>query len=119
MNIIFNQQLAKELKEKYTILELDTILQPGMTEPLTLYAVIEKIDISEISTLEFFKAMHESMVESYKSSNWEQAAQLALGLVGQWHSELDEFYNLVIDFSTESAKVNRSWDGIKHTVPKE
>ena len=40
-------------------------------------------------------------------------------LLGQFGGELDEFYNLVIDFCAESAKVNRIWDGVKHTVPKE
>jgi hypothetical protein len=40
-------------------------------------------------------------------------------LLGQFGGELDEFYNLVLDFCTESAKVNRIWDGVKHTVPKE
>jgi hypothetical protein len=59
------------------------------------------------------------MISAYKSGNWQRAIELASGLLGQFNGELDEFYNLVLDFSTESAKVNRSWDGIKHTVPKE
>jgi hypothetical protein len=30
MNIIFDEKTAKELSEKYTILELDTVMQPGL-----------------------------------------------------------------------------------------
>ena len=118
MNIIFNQELVHQLKEKYTVLELDTIMQPGMIEPITLYAVIE-LDISDISTNEFFKLMHAELITAYKGSDWKKAIDLATALLGHWNKELDEFYNLVLDFATESAKVNRSWDGIKHTVPKE
>jgi len=119
MNIIFNKQIAEELKEKYTILELDTVIQPGMTEPLVLYAVIEIENLGDFSTLAFFREMHEDMIREYKGGNWNRAIELASGLVGHFNNELDEFYNLVIDFCTESAKVNRIWDGVKHTVPTE
>jgi len=118
MNIIFNQQIADNLREKYVILELDTVMQPALSEPVTLNALVE-IGLNDIPTISFFREMHEEMISAYKSSNWQRAIELATGLLGQFNGELDEFYNLVLDFSTESAKVNRSWDGIKHTVPKE
>ena len=119
MNIIFDKNLAEQLKEKYTVLELDTVLQPQMTEPLTLYAVVELINVSDISTLNFFREMHNDLIKAYKSGNWDRSIDLANGLKRQFNNELDEFYDLVIDFSTESAKVNRTWDGVKHTVPVE
>jgi hypothetical protein len=123
MNIIFNnpfnKQLVEELKEKYTILELDTVMQPGLPEPIVLHAVVEITNITDLSTLSFFREMHEDMIREYKSGNWTRAAELTSGLVGHFNGELDEFYNLVIDFCGESVKVNRSWDGIKHTVPIE
>jgi hypothetical protein len=119
MNIIFDSEVAQKLKEKYTVLELDTVMQPKMSEPLTLYAVVETVNISEISTLPFFKEMHEEMITAYKGSDWEKALGLASSLRGQFSGELDEFYGLVIDFCKESAGVNRKWDGVKHTVPVE
>lgn len=119
MNIIFNKELVEELKEKYTILELDTVLQPNMIEPLTLFAVVEITNITDLSTLSFFREMHGDMIKEYKSGNWERAVELTNGLIGHFNGELDEFYNLVIDFCVESAKVNRIWDGVKHTVPVE
>jgi hypothetical protein len=119
MNIIFDQQLAKQLSEKYTVLELDTVMQPGLKEPITLYAVIEINNISQLATLGFFKDMHIDMIQAYKRGEWLRATELANGLLTQFNGELDEFYNLVLDFCQESVKVNRTWDGIKHTVPKE
>jgi hypothetical protein len=118
MNIIFNQQIADDLREKYVILELDTVMQPALTAPLTLHALVE-IAVNDIPTISFFREMHGDMITAYKSGNWTRAIELASGLLGQFNGEIDEFYNLVLDFCQESAKVNRSWDGIKHTVPKE
>jgi len=118
MNIIFDNKLANELREKYVILELDTVMQPALTEPLTLHALVE-VGLHDISTIDFFREMHGDMIKEYKSGNWNRTIELASGLLGHFNGELDEFYNLVIDFSTESAKLNSSWDGIKHTVPKE
>ena len=119
MNIIFNQQLAKDLQEKYLVLELDTVMQPGMTEPIVLHAVIEMDNLQEMATFSFFKEMHAEMISNYKSGDWERTIDFASMLLGHWNKEIDEFYNLVIDFCQESAKVNKSWDGIRHTVPKE
>jgi hypothetical protein len=119
MNIIFDEKTAQQLAEKYTVLELDTIMQPNLPQPVKLFAVIEITSVKDITALSTIRDMHENMIVAYKSGNWADAIKLVNELLGQFNGELDEFYNLVLDFCTESAKVNRSWDGIKHTVPKE
>jgi hypothetical protein len=119
MNIIFDEKLAKQLSEKYTVLELDTVMQPGLIEPVKLFAVVEITNVQDITTLAFMRDTHADMVIAYKSGKWERTQELVALLLGQFGGELDEFYNLVLDFCVESAKVNRTWDGIKHTVPKE
>jgi hypothetical protein len=119
MNIIFDSKVAQELKDKHVVLELDTVMQPGMPEPLILHALVEMVNISEIATMDFFRDMHGNMITAYKTGDWPRAAELALGLKGQFNKELDEFYQRVIDFSTESATINRTWDGVLHTVPTE
>jgi hypothetical protein len=118
MNIIFNKQIADELRDRYVILELDTVMQPQLPEPITLHALVE-IKLNDIATIGFFREMHEDLIVEYKKGNWQRASELANGLLGQFNGEIDEFYNLVLDFCQESAKVNRTWDGIKHTVPTE
>ena len=119
MNIIFDSNLANELSQKYTVLELDTVMQEGLPAPLTLYAVIEITNVGDISTLEFHKNLHGETITAYKGGDWSRAIDLASGLKGQFGGELDEFYDLVIDFSEESLKNNITWDGIKFTVPSE
>ena len=119
MNIIFDKKTVEVLRDRYTVLELDTVMQPGMSEPLVLYAVLEVNNIADIATIQFFKEMHEKLIIEYKSGNWQTAIELASILREQFNNELTEFYDLVIDFCQESVKVNRSWDGIRHTVPNE
>jgi len=119
MNIIFDEKLAEQLADKYTVLELDTIMQPGLPQPIKLFAVVEVTNVQDITTLAFMRQLHIEMIGAYKSGDWQRTQELVAMLLGQFGGELDEFYNLVIDFAAESAKVNRSWDGIKHTVPKE
>ena len=119
MNIIFDEKLAQQLAEKYTVLELDTIMQPELTQPVKLFAVVEITNVQDITTLSFMRELHVEMIGAYKSGDWQRTQELVAMLLGQFGGELDEFYNLVIDFCTESAKVNRIWDGVKHTVPKE
>ena len=95
MHIIFEEKLVPELQERYIVLELDTILQPGMEKPLTLYALIENIDISILSNLPNLISSHQNLISKYKNSNWIEAVFLANSLMGSWKGELDEFYQIV------------------------
>lgn len=119
MNIIFDSTLAAELKEKYTVLELDTIMQPALNAPVVLHAVVENINLFDLPSITFYKETHENMIAAYKSGDWETAIDLLKILKGQWSGEMDQFYDLALAFCEESAKLNITWDGIRHTIPKE
>ena len=119
MNIIFDPALATELKQKYTVLELDTIMQPALNAPVVLHAVVENLNLFDLPSITFYKETHENMIAAYKSGDWPAAMDLLKILKGQWSGELDQFYDMALDFCRESAKVNLQWDGVKHTVPVE
>jgi hypothetical protein len=63
--------------------------------------------------------MHSDMIREYKRANWDRALELTSGLVGHFGGELDSFYENVLDFCRECAKVNMKWDGVRHTIPKQ
>jgi hypothetical protein len=119
MQIILDQKLVPTLREKYTILELDTIRQPGMEEPITLYALIENIDFTKLGSLNTLITQHEDMIRAYKSNNFKTAENDANALRGSWYGELDEFYDLVITTCRQMQDTNTSWDGIRYTEPKD
>ncbi len=119
MQIIFDPNLAKSLEDRYAVLELDTVSQPGMQDPLTLHAVIEHITLEDIVDLANLRELHKQLMFHYKSSEWHLVPHAVEPLMGKWNGELDTFYQEVLDFSAEYAKLNKTWDGVRHTVPNE
>ena len=119
MQIIFDEKLVPELKERYIVLELDTVKQPAMSAPATLYALIETLDLNTSTNLESSVKQHDEMVKNYKNSQWDSAVFDANALKGCWKGELDEFYDLVISTSTENLQKGVIWDGIRYTIPTE
>jgi hypothetical protein len=117
MQIIFEQNLVEELRQKHIVLELDTIQQDGMTDPITLYALIENLDIFNLSNLADVISQHQTMVTQYKSNQYDDAIFNANALLSEWGGELDEFYRLVITTSEEYRDTNFNWNGIRYTKP--
>lgn len=116
MKVIFDKNLVQD--DRYTFLELDTVMQPGMAEPITLYAVIDDLPLEEIVELESLKVYHSVLIANYKSGKWDRIATDVEPLMGKFRGELDSFYQNIIDFAAESAKLNKQWDGVRHIVPQ-
>lgn len=117
MNIIFDSNLATELKDKYTVLELDTVMQPALQAPVVLHAVVENVNLFDLPSITFYKETHENMIAAYKSGDWDVAMDLIKVLKGQWSGELDQFYEIALDFCQQNQKSGSGWDGIRHTIP--
>lgn len=117
MKVIFDKNLVQD--DRYTFLELDTVMQPGLKEPVTLYAVIDDLPLEEIVDLDSLKVMHQTLIANYKTGKWDQIKYNVEPLMGKFRGELDSFYQNIIDFAAESAKLNKQWDGVRHIVPQE
>ena len=117
MQIIFDEKLVPTLRQRYVVLELDTVMQPEMTSPITLYALIENIGIEVLPNLIGLMQQHEIMVRHYKKSEWEEAIFNANELKGNWRGEVDEFYDMVIETCNKNHENNTVWDGVKYTTP--
>lgn len=113
MQVIFESNLVPEIREKHVLLELDTVKYTGLTKPLTLYALIEDIDIIGISDLPLLITQHQEFIDAYKkNSNWEDAIANLNSLIGKWNGQLDSFYNFSLEKSKEFQLTNASWNGI-------
>ena len=117
MQIIFEQNLVNDLREKYIVLELDTVIHEGMEKPVILYALIENIGFTELTNLPDLISQHQTMVSQYKNNEYDDAVFNAYALKGQWHGELDEFYDLVIETLKSYKDSNEYWGGIRYTNP--
>jgi len=83
---------ANNLKEKYTVLELDTFTVNG--QDIESYCVIpgEKITLDEIPHLSRLTIMHESLISELKKNNYDFVEQALEHLIGHFGGEMDSFY---------------------------
>ena len=115
MQVIFGKQQADSLKEKFTLLELDTFMQDGLSEPITTYAVmsIADLQLQDIPNLAGLTDVHNTMLKEYRKRNWNFCHQALEHLHGKWGGQLDSFYKIFEDRikDLESKDLPSDWDG--------
>jgi len=90
MNIIFGRENVEPLREKYTILELDTF--KVQEETITAFCAVDGIPIMDMPKIHSMKSLHDNLLENYRNGNWNYCEQALEHLVGFWNHELDTFY---------------------------
>jgi hypothetical protein len=113
MNIIFGDNIAELAREKYTVLELDTLVMSGPDQTATAYAIVEKIPLQEMATLDRFRDLHDNLMKEYRKQNWKYCEDAIKHLQGRWNSELDTFYSELYDRvqGLKSQSLDDSWTG--------
>lgn len=92
MHIIFGNEQATALAEKYTVLELDTFQIGNNSDIVTAYCAVENIPFSELEHLIEMRTLHEHMLINYRLRNWKDCQQAIDQLVSKWGGEVDSFY---------------------------
>jgi hypothetical protein len=95
MNIIFGREQADSMKEKYTILELDTFKIGDQI--VTAFCPVGSIPITDMPKVESMKSLHANLIENYRKGDWNYCEQALEHLVGCWNSDLDSFYESIRD----------------------
>ena len=93
MNIIFGDEKVKELKDKYTVLELDTIRFVPDGPVATAYSVVENISITDLPLVESWMDLHHTLMVNYGKRNWNFCEQAIEQLAQAWNGELVSFYS--------------------------
>lgn len=97
MNIVFaTQEEAKELGEKYTVLELDTFRFQNQPTPVTSYCILDtsSVTLTDLPGLYQFVDLHNNMMKNYRLKNWKYCEDALEHLVGKWRGEMDSFYDI-------------------------
>lgn len=92
MHIIFGDDQAQLLAEKYTVLELDTFKFKPSGVSARAYAVVEAVPIEDLPKLSFQIDLHRNLIENYRKRDWNFCEQAIENLVGCFGKELDSFY---------------------------
>ena len=112
MHIIFGSAI-EEIPNSFTVLELDTFRMVKENRTDTAYCVVEKIPLTEFTTLDAYKKIHADLVRYYKQRHWEYCENAIEGLMGRWNGELDTFYTdllrRVIGYKENEPPAD--WDG--------
>jgi hypothetical protein len=93
MYIIFGDDQVASMREKYSILELDTIRIGAQGPELKAYAVVENIAIPDLPMVESWTKLHENLINYYRKKDWNFCEQAIENLIGSFNGELDSFYS--------------------------
>lgn len=120
MNIIIDAEQIESYREKYTVLELDTIKILPENRQVTAYCVVETIPLEELPQVESKRNLHQSLMTNYRKRDWNFCEQAIEHLIGAWNHELDSFYTDILGRIAKYKEQDPgdSWDGTieKHTT---
>ena len=112
MHIIFDEQTANILREKHTVLELETFSVQDQT--VKTFCVVEQIPIEQLSQIESMRNLHEKLIENYYKRDWSFCEQSIEHLHGQWGGELNTFYDEISSkiINYKENEPGSDWTGI-------
>jgi hypothetical protein len=96
MQIVWDKDAIEQLKKTHTLLELETFEVKG--ESVTTYCVVplESLGINGLMTLDKYRDLHSTFVNSYYEKNYKLCQDLSEHLIGQFGGELDTFYQEIL-----------------------
>lgn len=96
MEIIFGRENAEVLREKYTVLDLETLtIGEGTIEVFCLIPA-DKISIGDLPQLEQWVKLHQDFVNGYKTQQYDYCKQCIEHLMGKFGGEVDSFYEEIL-----------------------
>ena len=105
VRIILGEGTAKLVKDKYTVIELDTIAVKGKTVGVKVYTIADIADITA----------HKKYLRAYYAGQWNAAIVMIQHLV-KANSELKQYYTNMLERLNEGCP--KDWDGTYKATSK-
>jgi adenylate cyclase len=105
VRIILGEGTAKLVKDKYTVIELDTIAVKGKTVGVKVYTIADIADITA----------HKKYLRAYYAGQWDAAVVMIHHLV-KANSELKQYYMNMLERLNEGCP--KDWDGTYKATSK-
>jgi len=93
MQLIFGRENAEKLKERYTVLELETVEKQGTSIEVFCLIPGEKIGIPDLPTVDQWIKLHNDFLNGYQTNQYEYCRQCIEHLRGKFGGEMDSFYD--------------------------
>ena len=110
MQIVFNRVNADQLREKYTVLELEAVTVKDQTLEAFCVVPVEHIAM-EMATLEYNVSLHEQLVSAIKDNEVDNCIKIIPDLMGKFGGELDSFYEIIMSRCTDTGSTKFSIPG--------
>jgi len=112
MHIILGEQNAKQMGDKYVVLELDTFRTADREELIRAFCLIENLPIQELPQVDQYRDLHQQLIKNYREANWKFCEDALEHLQGRWNGEVDSFYSVIAQRITEQKQRDQSadWD---------
>jgi adenylate cyclase len=103
--MVLGHLTAELVKDKYSVVEMDTIAVKGKTEGVKVFTIGETIN---------FK--HDEFLKEYYRGNWQRAIEWAKELVEDDKVTVKDYYHKMIERMDEGLPAN--WDGVYRATSK-
>jgi hypothetical protein len=105
MNIIFGRKNAEKLREKYTVLDLETVIKDGNSMEVFCLIPADKMSLPDLPQIEGWIKLHNDFLAGYHNKHYEFCKQCVEHLMGKFGGELDTFYEEIIRRINEEHEV--------------
>jgi len=96
MQIIFGRDNAEKLKDRYTVLDLETIEKDGTTIEVFCLIPGDKISIGDLPQLDQWTTLHAEFIKGYQTQQYNYCRQCIDHLMGKFGGEVDTFYEEIL-----------------------
>jgi hypothetical protein len=102
MHIIFGDDIAKQLRERHVVLQLETFEIKGKQE--TAYCVVqpESIALTDLPDIERLTRLHEAIIIAWNRKDYNTVTNGIEHVKGRFGGELDSFYETLENRIKES-----------------
>ena len=96
MDIIFGRENAERLREKYTVLDLETVEKDGVSLEVFCLIPADKIGLTDLPQLDAWIKLHNDFLNGYHTQQWNYCRQCIEHLTGKFGGEVDTFYEEIL-----------------------
>ena len=97
MQIVFKRDIADQLKERYTVLELETFIVDGIALEAFCVVPAEKLAFTDLNELNINIAAHNVFLSALKNKDHDLCMAMHKDLLGKFGGELDSFYDAIAE----------------------
>ena len=92
MQLIFGKDNAEKLRERYVVLDLETVEKDGVS--IEVYCLIpgDKIGLPDMPQIDNWTKLHHEMMDGFHTQQYKYVRDAIEHLMGKFGGEVDTFY---------------------------